>query len=646
MSPARVRSLPINKVRIDKGLMGERRRTNRKVTLPIIYARYQETGRIDALKQDWQPGEPGKPHHFWDSDVAKWIEAAGYILATETDPELERQVDHVVELLAAAQQDDGYLNTYYSVVEPENRWSNLRDMHELYCAGHLMEAAVAHYEATGKEQLLDVMCSYADYIATVFGREEGQLRGYPGHEEIELALVKLYRATGQQRFLDLASYFVDERGRQPHYYDIEASARGEDPASSRFGGKYDYNQSHVPVREQSTAEGHAVRAVYLYAAMADLAGETDDRALLDACKRLWRNVTRRRMYVTGGIGSSATGERFTVDYDLPNQLAYAETCAAIGLVFWANRMLQAEPDSEYADVTELALYNGVLSGLSQGGDTFFYANPLQVVPERYIYRPDIFRPTSVFPVRQPFFQTSCCPGNVSRLLASLGQYAYLHNEDELFVNLYLANEAEIELPAGKLVLRQTTAYPWSGGVTLEVAEAPATDYSISLRLPRWCASPSLALNDDSVPLEGSAPGYATVSRQWAPGDVLTLDLPMDVQFLHAHPRVSESHGRVAIQRGPLIYCLEQIDNGPNLEDIALGSGALVPREDPQLLGGCVVLEGTGSRSNLSEWDESLYRASPTAREAVPVMAVPYYLWGNRKPGEMLVWIQESAASLG
>src|SRR5579875_129950 len=362
-------------VSIDDAFWSPRLRANREHTLPHIYRMSQETGRIDALRLNWKPGEVPVPHVFWDSDIAKWLEAASYSLGTHPDPILEEQVDEVVGLLAAAQQPDGYLNSHFIAVEPAKRWTNLRDLHELYCAGHLIEAAVAHFQATGKRNLLDILIRYADHIDSVFGPEPGKKCGYPGHEEIELALVKLYRVTGEQRYLRLSQYFVEERGREPHYYDEEARLRGEDPATY-WAGTYEYNQSHLPVREQREVTGHAVRAMYLYSAMTDLARELGDDSLLAACERLWQHLCTRRTYITGGIGSSPYNEGFTTDYDLPNETAYAETCAAIGLVFFAHRMLQIGADSQYGDMMEHVLYNGAISGLSLRGDRFFYENRL------------------------------------------------------------------------------------------------------------------------------------------------------------------------------------------------------------------------------------------------------------------------------
>lgn len=429
--------VPLARVKITGGFWKQRVEINRTVTLPIAYGQLKKTGAIDAWKLDWRAGRPNKPGCIWDSDAAKWIEAAAYTLAVHPDGNLEKRADRIIGLIAKAQQADGYLNVYFSVVEPGKRWTNLRDKHELYCAGHLIEAAVAYHTATGKRKLLDTVCRYADHIGGVFGRKRGQKRGYPGHAEIELALIKLYHATGAKSYLRLAAFFIDERGRRPCYFDREAKARGEVPARQCYD--YAHIQAHRPVREQTTAEGHAVRVGYLCAGMADVGNETGDKTLIAACRRIWRNIVERRLYVHGGAGSSSRNENFTFDYDLPNETAYAETCAAIGLVFFAQRMLRADPDGRYADVMERALYNGVISGVALDGRKFFYDNLLAVTPE--LYRFSGQKP----PFRQTWFPCPCCPPNLARLLASLGGYVYSQGKRAVLVHLYISSRADLEI---------------------------------------------------------------------------------------------------------------------------------------------------------------------------------------------------------
>lgn len=633
-------------VTLNAGYLGNRYFSNRDTTLAYEYDQCQTTGRFDNLKLRWEPGDEPVPHKFWDSDVAKWLEAASYVLGSEDDPELDAKVDRVVALLAGAQQDDGYLNSYFTQVAPDRRWTNLRDDHELYCAGHLMEAAVAHFEATGKRTMLDIMTRYADYIRRVFGPGEHQRNGYPGHEEIELALVRLGRAAGRSEYVDLAAFFVNERGRQPHYFDLEARARGETaeikwPSFRPGSGRYDYLQAHLPVREQDAAEGHSVRAGYLYAGMADVAAETGDAELFDACRRLWRSIVDRRMYVTGGIGSHRFGERFSVDYDLPNEEAYAETCAAIALVFFAQRMLQMEPHREYADVMERSLFNGVLSGVSLDGESFFYANPLAINPTSTLMpqaRADLRR--------QPWYGCACCPPNIARLLASIGGYIYSVEDPgtphpSIFVHLYTASRAEVTMAGRTVILKQNTDYPWDGTVRVSVTPDGAQEFSLQLRAPGWCESWSLSVNGESFSAEPSENGYVAVRRKWNPGDTVTLTMEMPVVRVSAHPAVRHNAGRIALRRGPLVYCFEETDNGTELADLALPRDSVLTAEyDPELLGGIVAVTGTGVKRDAADWGRHLYRSGPGQTVRTPVRAVPYALWNNREPGEMVVWVRD------
>src|SRR5579884_1286125 len=464
-------------VSIDDLFWSPRLRANRERTLPHIYRMCKETGRIGALRLDWKPGKLPVPHVFWDSDVAKWLEAACYSLATHPDPMLAEQVDEVVDLLVAAQQPDGYLNSHFSAVEPERRFTNLRDLHELYCAGHLIEAAVAHFHATGKRTLLDPVCRYADYIDSVFGREEGKRRGYDGHEEIELALIKLFHATGEKRYLHLSQYFIEERGKQPHYFDLEAQTRGDDPAHF-WARSYEYNQSHQPVREQHKVVGHAVREMYLLSAVADLARELSDPSLREVCERLWQDLTSTQLYITGGIGSSKDNEGFTSDYNLPNEHAYAETCASIGLILWNHRLLQLDADSRFADLLERALYNGVLSGIALDGTRFFYVNPLESHGSHH---------------RQGWYKCACCPPNLARLLMSLGQYVYGANDTDLLVHLYIQGESSATIGGQEIKIRQETQYPWDGTIRITLDLAEPAEFGLNLRIPGWCKTASLSV---------------------------------------------------------------------------------------------------------------------------------------------------------
>jgi uncharacterized protein len=619
-------------VDITGGFWKVRQDVNRKATLPIQYEQCRKTKRFDAWKLDWKAGREPIPHIFWDSDAGKWLEAVGYSLAKKPDKDLERKADWLVDLIAEAQRRDGYLNIFFTAVEPQNRWKNLRDKHELYCAGHLMEGAAAYYQATGKRKLLDVMCRYADYIAKVFGRGKGQKRGYCGHPEVELALVKLYRATGNEKYLKLSKYFVDERGQKPDYYTIEAEKRGQ-----KSKGPYAYHQAHEPVRQQKDAVGHAVRAMYLYSGMADVAAETNDRTLLAACKRLWRSVADRRMYVIGSVGSTQRGEAFTFDYDLPNEEAYAETCAAIGLVFWAHRMMQIDPDGEYADVMERALLNGVIPGVSLDGRKFYYANRLAVHPEAPKYG------HCTFPAaRQEWFGCACCPPNVARLLASLGEYIYGRATNEIRVHLFAGSKATIEVGGQKVALEQRTEYPWDEKVTIKVSPQKAAEFAVSVRIPAWCRKPAMKVNGKAVNLKAvTTKGYARVDRLWKKGDMIELVLPMPVECIQANPRVRQDAGRVALMRGPLVYCFEEVDNGGDLNSVELAARpALKVTSDKKL--GVPVIIGKAIRTTEAGWRSELYRpATKLAKKAVTVKAIPYYMWANRKVGEMVIWIRQA-----
>lgn len=632
-TPAR-RYMPpeIQQTTIEGGFWGPRLQVNRSHTIPHVYTQLLESGRIDAFRPDWNPAPElvarspwgGSLVMFWDSDVAKWVEAAACSLGSTPDPALEAQLDELIELIVGAQHADGYLNTWFTTVDPEGRWKNLRDWHELYCAGHLIEAAVAYYKATGKTRLLDSMRRYADYIGTVFGSGSGQLPGYCGHPEIELALVRLAEATGEQRYLDLSRYFVNQRGQQPHYYDQEALARGEAP--ERFWARsYEYNQAHLPVREQTQVVGHAVRAVYLYCAMADLAMRDGDSSLMQSCERLWEHLTSTRSYVMGGIGTSRQNEGFTADYDLPNESAYAETCAAIGLVFWAQRMLQNKLDRRYTDMLELALYNAVLSGVSLAGEDFFYDNPLASDGKHH---------------RQAWFACPCCPPNLARILASLGQYAYASNQNEIAIHLYIQGSARFTIAGHDVVVHQETNYPWDERVMLRVEPAALARFTLALRIPGWCQQPVLKLNNSHVPLTELRDGYAYLEREWQPGDRLELLLPMPAERLYAHPAIKANLGRVALRRGPVIYCLEQVDHQHPITRAMLPADAeLHVAPGPDTLPDFPSLRTQAVLLSSQDW-QTLYRTSAPQTEAFELCAIPYFAWDNREPGAMLVWIQE------
>jgi DUF1680 family protein len=576
---------------------------------------------------------------FQDSDVAKWIEAVAYSLETHPNAALERTVDELIELIAKAQHEDGYLNTYFSTKGLGKQWSNLYECHELYCAGHMIEAAVAYMHATGKTELLDVMCRTADCIDRTFGPLPEQIHGYPGHQEVELALVKLYAATGCERYLCLANYFLHERGKQPSFF-IDEWEGPRDRRTFKNGartGEPDlcYNQSHVPVTEQPYAVGHAVRAVYMYSAMADLARETGDSQMLQACRRLWNDMTCRQMYITGAIGSTHIGEAFTCDYDLPNTTAYAESCASVGLIFFAHRMLQIDQKSDYADIMEKALYNVILASMSTDGKHYFYVNPLEVWPEASEHNPDRYH---VKPERQGWFGCACCPPNIARLLTSLNQYIYSSSDDTLYVHLYINSEIEKAFAPHGLRLRQKTGYPWSGHVEIEILDASEAATRLALRIPEWSENWSVRVNGAHY-IASMENGYAVLNNSWRAGDTITLELTMQAKLMRSNPRVRENASKVAIQRGPLIYCLEQVDNGENLSAIRICNNTpltVEPAEELAPLALAILAEGV--RVLDEGWGDKLYDSREERSIPVKVRAIPYYLWGNRGTGEMCVWI--------
>ena len=529
---------------------------------------------------------------FQDSDLFKWLEAAGHILGDQRpdDQRIRQWAEEAIDLIAAAQQPDGYLDTYFTVKEPGRRWKNLREAHELYCAGHLIEAGVAVHRSTGNPKIMEVVRRLADHIDGRFGTGDGKTRGYDGHEEVELALVKLYRVTGETRYLDLARYFIDERGSAPNYFELEASALDFAP----IWGNHDleYFQASVPVRRLTGTMGHAVRAMYLSTAMADIALETGDEELGRACDRLWESATTRRMYVTGGIGSSARNEAFSTDFDLPNDTAYAETCAAIGLFIFSHRMANLRNDARYADVMERTLFNGIISGLSLDGQSYFYVNPLSVRPEvcdgNPSYRFVKYR-------RQAWYGCACCPPNIARTLASLGEYVYHVHGNTLYADLFHEGDVSCSVSGRRAAFRQRTKYPWAESVSFEFTAGEPADFDFAVRLPGWCRKPSLRLNGARLDTgRERGDGYAHVLREWRAGDVLELTLPMPVERLRSDPRVEADYGKVAVQRGPVVYCLEQEDNGPWLHTVELPRGARLDAGfRPDLLGGVVVVKGRG-----------------------------------------------------
>ena len=559
---------------------------------------------------------------FQDTDFTKWVEAVAYSLTQHPDPELEKTADEAIEAVCAAQREDGYLDTYYLINDQDMIFTNLKDNHELYCFGHLTEGAVAYYQATGKDRLLKAAERFADFIASKLGHGEGKKAGYPGHEIAEMALMRLYDLTGEQKYLDLAKYFIDERGTKPYYYDIERGLtcpEGEE--------RYSYNQANRPVRQQDEVQGHSVRAVYLYSGMADVARATQDESLLKACETLWNNMVHQKMYVTGGIGATHIGEAFSFNYDLPNDTAYAETCASIGLVFFARRMLEIQAKAEYADVMELALYNGVLSGMALDGKSFFYENPLSI--DLLNRRIKYWRGNEVrLPITQRIevFDCSCCPPNVTRFVESIGKYIYSYDSDTVYVHQFMESDTDVAINGGTAHISQSTDYPSDGSVTIRVSGAPA---KLAVRIPSWCRDCSAgAERAENLGISG---GYLFFDCE--DGAKIELDFDMSPVIISADPSVHEDSGKVAVMRGPVVYCAEGVDNGDifslavspelNAEPVDLGFG--IPALD---------VDGTrklGAGALYAPADEIKY-------EPTRIRLIPYFAFANRGESDMRVWM--------
>ena len=564
---------------------------------------------------------------FQDSDVAKWLEAVAYTLAEKQDKELKKLADSVIELIGRAQEPDGYFNTYFILKEPGQRFRNLREGHELYTLGHMIEAAVAYKRATGEKRFLEIVQKMADLVANTFGVEEGKRMGMPGHQEIELALMKLYEETGKESYKELAKYFIDVRG---------CGNRNYFPELNDY--RPEYSQSHLPVRKQRTAEGHAVRAVYMYAAMADIAAEYDDEELLGACETLWNNMVHRRMYVTGGIGSSGILERFTADYDLPNDYNYCESCASIGLVFFARKMLDNVMDGRYADVMERALYNGIISGMQLYGKKFFYVNPLEVWPDNCIERTS---KEHIKPVRQKWFGVACCPPNIARTLASMGQYIYFTDKNTVYVNLYISNEAQIDLDEGTTKIQIESDLTNTGHIVLKVTPDEGSTNNLAIRIPDYVKAYTIRKDGALLEHQDICQAYLTIGGISKQTEIV-IDFEVPARFVRANPNVREDVGKTALVKGPLVYCLEETDNGENLPAIFVDTKQEV-REmfEPELLGGVTTLRFKGKKLNVDTWkDGALYDSREMAFEEVNLKAVPYHCWDNRKTGEMLVWMKE------
>ena len=576
---------------------------------------------------------------FQDSDVAKWIEAVAYSLTIKPNPELEKTADDLIEIIEKAQDEDGYLDTFFQLKEPNKKFTDLWECHELYCAGHMTEAAVAYYEATGKDKLLKVMCRFIDLIDTKIGPEEGKLHGYPGHPELELALMKLYRVTENEKYLKLCEYMINARGTKPYFFEEELKNRGN---KSFWGGgeihhiDLAYNQAHKPIREQTEPIGHSVRAGYLYTGAADLAAETGDESLKSAMEILWDNTVRKQMYITGGVGSQVYGEAFTFNYHLPNDTAYNETCAAISFAFMAKQMLRMDADRKYSDILERLIYNGTISGMALDGHHFFYTNPLSMWEEE-TKRAGVCG--HIRSKRPGWFGCACCPPNLARMITSLGSYIYSSNDTTVYTHLFVAGEANVAVGDKTVKIIQNGNYPWDGNISFEVSGG---DYTFAVRIPSWARDFKIFKNGKELNPELKK-GYAYIHDNWNDGDKIELTLPMPIEFIEADPLLRADNGKVAITRGPIVYCLESADNGDVLDGLRICDfNSFSTYQDNSLFDGAVYIEGTAMKRKSWQDDSPLYRRVNVNDELpVRIKAIPYALWDNRDDTrEMTVWIRK------
>ena len=636
---------------------------------------------FQALPEDPANPDPDKFYGFvfQDSDFSKWIEAVGYSLINHPDPELERIADEAIDIVCAAQAENGYLDTYYIINGMDRIFTNLRDHHELYCFGHLTEGAIAYYQATGKDKLLKAAKRYATFIGEWFGPGENQSKGYPGHEIAEMALARLYEVTGEKKYLDLSSFFLDMRGQRPYHFDLEekewAEHDGRPYREPGEGIRHFYHQAHLPVREQTEAVGHAVRAVYLYSGMADVARLKNDQAMYDACKRLWNNIVKEKLYVTGGIGGTHLGEAFSFPYDLPNDTAYSETCAAIGLAFFARRMLEIEAVREYGDVMEQALYNTVLAGMALDGKSFFYVNPLEVFPEA-CHKDE--RKFHVKSVRQKWFGCACCPPNIARIVSSLGAYVYTANQDTLYTHLYVGSKMSCELNGKQLDVMQESEFPWEGNVRITLSAEEKVQGTLAFRVPGWCREAEVIILADNTKLaeckisgEGltirTIPrmeeenriketrfenGYLYLTGEWQDADEICLTFPMEVRMLAADWKVRENTGKVAFSRGPICYCMEEADNGSGLHLLKADVEKLFSEKNGRMNQDAVSVEQSSElghemrvlkipgKRQAEKSKATLYSDYvPDCESETTLTLVPYYAWNNRGEGEMSVWVR-------
>lgn len=623
-----IQPVPFTQVHVMDNFWKPKIRINKEVSIPYTFSQCQRTGRMDNFLRasGMMPVDTMTAFPFDDTDLYKTIEGASYSLQTEPDPQLEAYLDTLISLIGSAQEPDGYLYTFRTMNAPKphdwigaKRWEKDEDLsHELYNSGHLFESAAAHYLATGKRNLLDIALKNADLLVRDFGW--GKVEKFPGHQVVETGLTKLYRITGKKEYLDLAKFFLDLRGKPGHY-------------------NQEYSQSHIPVVDQHTAVGHSVRAAYMYTGMADVAALTGDRQYLKAIDDIWNDVVQKKLYITGGIGATGNGEAFGADYDLPNMSAYAETCASIANVYWNSRMFLLHGDAKYVDVLERVLYNGLLSGVSMSGDRFFYPNPLASLGQHQ---------------RSAWFSCACCISNMTRFLPSMPGYVYAQNENDLYINLYVGSNSTIQLPVTGVNIIQETNYPWEGKNNITINPDKPSTFTIKVRIPGWALDQpipgdlyqtdnrtkkpvSIKVNGQAVALKMEK-GYAVIQRSWKKGDLISIDLPMEVKKIRALDQVVADQKRFALQRGPLVYCLEGPDNldGSVMNIVVEKQAEIKTKYDPHLLNGVVTLQMAGWSTKRKANSDELIRSKQT------VTAIPYFSWANRGPSEMEVWIPYDA----
>ena len=626
----RMRSLALADIQITDTFWSRWQKVLVEVTLPTQFQQLVDTGRLANFERAAGKGT-GDFEGLWfnDSDVYKFAEASAYALTIRDDTTVRSNLNAAIDVIQAAQQEDGYINTFFQVRHPNMKWRNLNMMHEMYCGGHLIEAGVAVFDSLGDRRLLDVSIRFADHVMSLFGPDKRV--GYCGHEEIELALIKLAQATGESKYRDFARWMVEARGYSPSPFeaeleDSEASALWPGIGSLLTReGKYDgqYAQDHAPIREHTEVVGHAVRAMYLYIAAADLADGQDDQVLTDALQRIWGNLTGRRMYITGGIGPSSSNEGFTADFDLPNLTAYAETCASCGLIFWGHKMLEMSGDGDYVDVIERALYNGALSGISLTGDRYFYANPLE---SRGSHE------------RTPWFGCACCPPNIARLIGSLGRYVVGVSEDAFFVHTPVGFDAEAKFNGVKVQIKIDSDYPWSGKYKVTVSPEKPVEFKLLLRIPAWSGEMEIDFPNAENPADYEG-GYAVFERTWKAGDVLSVDLCMEPAWVEADPRVRDNIGRVALTNGPLIYTLEEPDLGFAPQLFAVDVEAPIEVQKVKALLGVNILQTQGLATVEQPTDELFVPAGTTDLEEATAKFIPYFAWCNRGRSNMEVWVR-------